>query len=78
MRPMRLHVAGRVEGDQQRCVVCLETLFDVDDAKVEPGTRVAEAMIGEGASDRALESLTPDESLPLGLYACKPPTTAAS
>jgi hypothetical protein len=69
---MRLHVAGRVVDDQQRCVVCNELLFDVDQSKVDPGTRVAESLAGEDSTDRRLESLTPEESLPLGLYACKP------
>jgi hypothetical protein len=71
---MRLHVAGRVDNDQQRCVVCRDILFDVGQDKVDPGTRIAESMHGDDSSERALESLTPEESLPLGLYACKPPS----
>jgi hypothetical protein len=69
---MRLHIAGRVEEDQQRCVVCQQLLFDVGQSKVEPGMRVAEA-VGADTDDHQLEKLTPEESLPLGIYACKPP-----
>jgi hypothetical protein len=68
---MRLHVAGPVQEDKQLCVVCRELLFDDWQDKVTPGTRIAESMGGDG--DRDLEALTAEESLPLGLYACKPP-----
>lgn len=71
---MLLHVAGRVEDGQQRCIVCRDILLDVDRSKVEPGTRIAESMTGGDSSGRTLELLTPEESLPLGLYACKPPS----
>jgi hypothetical protein len=71
MRPMRLHIAGKVEDDVQRCVVCGEVLFDANSTKVEPGMRVAEAITGE-SEGRHLESMTPEDSLPLGIYACKP------
>jgi hypothetical protein len=70
---MRLHIAGRVEDDQQRCVVCDRLLFDRGDTKVEAGMRVAES-VGADDSDHQLEKLTPEESLPLGIYACKPPS----
>ena len=73
MRPMRLHIAGGVEGDEQRCVVCDRLLFAEGQTKVEPGMRVAES-VGAAEDDRQLEKLTPEESLPLGIYACKPPS----
>ena len=72
MRPMRLHIAGRVDHDEQRCVVCGELLFDGFQSKVEPGTRVAESIASDSTDERHLESLTSDDSLPLGIYACKP------
>ena len=70
---MRLHIAGRVEDDQQRCVVCHKVLFDEGQPKVEPGMRVAES-VGANGDEHELERLTPEESLPLGIYACKPPS----
>ena len=74
MRPMRFHIAGKVEDDTQRCSVCGEILFSAGQSTVRPGTRVAESIVGDGADGRQLESLTPEDSLPLGIYACKPAT----
>jgi hypothetical protein len=69
---MRFHIAGPVEGDQQCCVVCGDLLFGAGQPKVDPGTRIAESTVGDVADDRQLETLTGEDSLPLGIYACKP------